>query len=90
MADFHCPYCGRLVYNHELTNRELGILRLIGSGHTNKEIARLSRISDQTVKNHVTTIFSKLGVRDRTQAVVLALKTSLFTLDDLDQPGTAG
>lgn len=57
-----------------LSAREIEILELIAKGNSNKEIARQLRISDQTVKNHITSILRKLAVNDRTQAVVLALR----------------
>jgi DNA-binding NarL/FixJ family response regulator len=53
-----------------LSNRESEILAHIADGKSNKEIARLLDISDQTVKNHVTSILKKLSVNDRTAAVV--------------------
>lgn len=57
-----------------LSNREIEILDYIARGNSNKEIARALKISDQTVKNHITSILRKLAVNDRTQAVVLALR----------------
>jgi DNA-binding NarL/FixJ family response regulator len=57
-----------------LSQREMEILRLIVSGLSNKEIAYQLGISHQTVKNHITTILGKLGVADRTQAAVYALR----------------
>lgn len=57
-----------------LSGREIEILEQIAKGNSNKEIARLLHISDQTVKNHITSILRKLAVNDRTQAVVLALR----------------
>ena len=55
-----------------LTKRELEVLRHIASGRSNAEIASLLYVSDETVKTHASRIFMKLGVRDRTQAVILA------------------
>ena len=55
-----------------LTKRELEVLRHIACGRTNAEIARLLFVSDETVKTHASRVFSKLGARDRTQAVILA------------------
>jgi DNA-binding NarL/FixJ family response regulator len=56
-----------------LTDREKTILRLIAGGYSNHEISELLAISDGTVKNHVSSILSKLGVRDRTRAVLKAI-----------------
>ena len=53
-----------------LSNRELEILRLVATGASNKEIAATLVIAEGTVKNHVTNILGKLGVRDRTQAAL--------------------
>jgi len=60
-----------------LSARETEVLSGVLRGMSNKEIASLLGISHQTVKNHVTSILRKLGVEDRTQAVVLALKYNL-------------
>jgi len=57
-----------------LTPREMEVLDLIAKGSSNKEIARILKISDQTVKNHITSILRKLNVNDRTEAVVYALR----------------
>jgi DNA-binding NarL/FixJ family response regulator len=70
---------GELLFEAErflspLSQREMEILRLVVKGMSNKEIAYNLGISHQTVKNHITAILSKLGVADRTQAAVLALR----------------
>lgn len=57
-----------------LSQREVEVLDYIAKGNSNKEIARALSISDQTVKNHITSIMRKLAVNDRTQAVVYALR----------------
>jgi DNA-binding NarL/FixJ family response regulator len=57
-----------------LSEREMEVLKCIASGLSNKEIALALGISHQTVKNHVTSILHKLGVEDRTQAVLYALR----------------
>ncbi|MEL6129385.1 MAG: response regulator transcription factor [Cyanobacteria bacterium J06628_4] len=60
----------------ELTPREKDVLRLIGTGANNREIAEALFLSEGTVKNHVTRLLGRLGVRDRTQAALLAAKLS--------------
>jgi DNA-binding NarL/FixJ family response regulator len=57
-----------------LSSREIEILDYIARGNSNKEIAKALKISDQTVKNHITSILKKLSVNDRTAAVVYALR----------------
>jgi DNA-binding NarL/FixJ family response regulator len=57
-----------------LTKRELEILRLMAGGYSNKEIADALGTAEGTVKNHASSILSKLGVRDRTRAVLKALE----------------
>lgn len=57
-----------------LSNREIEILDYIARGNSNKQIARVFGISEQTVKNHVISMLRKLAARDRTQAVVIALE----------------
>jgi DNA-binding NarL/FixJ family response regulator len=59
-----------------LSSREIEILDYIARGNSNKEIAKSLKISDQTVKNHITSILKKLSVNDRTAAVVYALRHS--------------
>ena len=58
---------------HDLTEREITVLRLVADGKTNKEIANNLDLSEKTVKNHVRNIFHKLQVYDRTQAAILAI-----------------
>lgn len=60
-----------------LTEREKEILCQVAEGMLNKEIAASLNISEQTVKNHISNIFQKLGVADRTQAAVFAIKNGL-------------
>jgi DNA-binding NarL/FixJ family response regulator len=60
-----------------LTEREVEILRLIAEGRSNKEIAAALHLTEGTVKGYVSTIFDKLGVEDRTQAALYAVKNGL-------------
>lgn len=66
----------------DLTVRELEILKLLAKGPTNKEIAQVLGISDNTVRNHVNSILEKLEVSDRTEAATTAIQRGLITVDD--------
>jgi DNA-binding NarL/FixJ family response regulator len=57
-----------------LTSREREVLGLIAEGKSNREIARSLRVSEKTVKAHVSSVLAKLGVQDRTQAAVYAVR----------------
>lgn len=61
-----------------LTERETEVLRLMAAGYSNREIADAIGVSEGTVKNHVSSILSKLGVRDRTRAVLKGLELGLI------------
>lgn len=61
-----------------LTERETEILRLMAGGYSNKEIANALNVAEGTVKNHVSSILSKMGVRDRTRAVLKAFEVGLI------------
>ena len=68
----------------ELTRREVEVLKMIASGSSNKEIASTLSISERTVKNHVSNIFKKIDVSDRTQAAVFAIKNDIIKLKVID------
>jgi NarL family two-component system response regulator LiaR len=68
----------------DLSERELEVLGLLARGLTNAEIAKRLYLSEGTVRNYVSSILAKLGVPDRTQAAVLALRYGLADLRDLD------
>lgn len=63
-----------------LTRRELEVLKLLAVGMYNKEIAENLNISERTVKNHVSNIFKKISVTDRTQAAVFAIRNGLVII----------
>jgi DNA-binding NarL/FixJ family response regulator len=72
------PHPGRThPRHHSLTEREVGVLRLLAAGRTDKQIADELRVSKRTVTTHVTHILSKLGAANRTEAVAAALRTGL-------------
>jgi two-component system NarL family response regulator len=66
--------------NPELSERELEVLRLMAQGKGNQEIGTVLNIGESTVKSHVNRILSKLGVSDRTQAVITAVKRGIVSL----------
>lgn len=72
LTDNHDSYEG-------LTERELGILQLVGKGMSNKQIGKQLFISDRTVQAHLSNIFSKLGVNSRTEAVMHAVRRGWIT-----------
>ena len=63
-----------------LTKRELEVLIQVANGMFNKEIATTLNISERTVKNHISNIFKKIDVSDRTQAAVFAIKNDIIKL----------
>ncbi|MEX1019514.1 MAG: response regulator transcription factor [Litorilinea sp.] len=64
----------------QLSGREIEVLTLVSQGHSNKDIARELHISTATVKTHLIHIYGKLGVSDRTAAVILALEKGILRL----------
>jgi DNA-binding NarL/FixJ family response regulator len=75
------PYSDPGEPNYPLSNREMEVLTSVTKGMSNKEIAISMGISQQTVKNHVTSILRKLGVEDRTQAAIYALRRGWVRLN---------
>lgn len=65
-----------------LTQRERQILTYIADGNTNKQIAGILEISEQTIKNHVSAILRKLNANDRAHAVVLAIRRGWISLGE--------
>jgi len=65
-----------------LSARELEVLQLVVQGHTNKEIAQSLFISDITARNHVISVLSKLGAKDRTEAATIAIRRGLVRLSE--------
>jgi DNA-binding NarL/FixJ family response regulator len=66
--------------SEELSDRELEVLQLMAKGAANKEIGAALHISQSTVKTHISSIFQKMGVNDRTSAVTEALKKGIINL----------
>ena len=63
-----------------LTKRELEVLKLMAVGSYNKEIGKKLNISERTVKNHISSIFKKIDVSDRTQAAIFAIRNNLISI----------
>jgi len=63
-----------------LSRREIEILDYVAGGHSNKQISNRCDISEHTVKNHLTTIMQKLNAKDRTHAVVTALRAGWLSI----------
>ncbi|MDX1662559.1 MAG: response regulator transcription factor [Candidatus Promineifilaceae bacterium] len=70
-----------------LSKREVDVLRVMARGYTNSKIAEELFITEQTVKNHVSSIFSKLGVETRVEAVLYALRHGLASPESADDTG---
>ena len=66
----------------ELTEREADILRLLAQGHSNQEIAEALQVSEKTVRNRLSEIFSKLRLNNRTEAALYALREGIASLRD--------
>jgi two-component system, NarL family, response regulator LiaR len=70
--------------NNRLTERETEILRQLAHGLTNREIAQMLVISEETVKTHVANVLAKLQLAHRSQAIIYALKQGLISMDELE------
>lgn len=68
---------------HDLTPRETDVLRHVALGRSNREIAAALSVGEETIKTHLTHLLAKLGVDNRAQAAVQALKRGIVDLDDL-------
>jgi DNA-binding NarL/FixJ family response regulator len=68
--------------DHDLTERELEVLREVATGCSTPEVAQRLFISQKTVKNHLAAIYAKLDARDRTEAVVKAIRMGVVRIDD--------
>ncbi|GLH98123.1 response regulator [Phytohabitans aurantiacus] len=73
------PRPGPVIGLDRLTDRERETLELLGQGRSNAEIAAAFTVSEHTVKTHVSNVLSKLGLRDRVQAVICAYESGLIT-----------
>jgi DNA-binding NarL/FixJ family response regulator len=73
-----------------LSPRELEVLSRLARGETNREIGRTLSISDQTVKNHISSVLRKLAVVDRTQAVVVGVRRGWIDLSEGPGPSARG
>ena len=62
-----------------LTEREVEVLRLLGQGQSNKQIAHELHVREETVKTHVSKVLHKLGLQSRTQAALYAMRNGLMT-----------
>jgi len=69
--------------SEHLSDREIGVIKLAAKGMTNKDIADELHLSRRTVEGHLRTIFNKLGVGSRTEAVLCGLRKNWFALEDL-------
>ena len=74
----HQKKIGESVVNSVLTEREADVIKLVARGQSNKEIAREMNISAETVKTHLKNMFEKLGVQQRSQAVLMARSLGLL------------
>jgi len=69
--------CSKEIEKYDLTDREVTIIKEIANGLSNKEISEKLFLSEGTIKNNISTILSKLDLRDRTQIAIFAFKIGL-------------
>jgi NarL family two-component system response regulator LiaR len=74
----------------DLSEREVDVIRLVASGYTDHEIAQELWITTVTVRSHIYRILSKLGLKNRVQATLYAIRTGLVTLEEARPPGQSG
>jgi DNA-binding NarL/FixJ family response regulator len=79
--DSAAPFAGKA----DLTSRELQIVMAVGAGYANKEIAERLSLSEHTVKHHLSSIFNKLGVANRLEVALFAIKHQLLDEDQASQ-----
>jgi DNA-binding NarL/FixJ family response regulator len=84
------PHRGPPPELHDLTERELDVMRLVARGLTNAEMATKLHLGEATVKSHVAHILAKLRLRDRTQTVVIAHETGLLEPGKTERPPPPG
>jgi DNA-binding NarL/FixJ family response regulator len=68
----------------QISDREIDIIKLAAQGMSNKSIADELHLSNRTIEGHLRTIFNKLGVGSRTEAVLYGLKKGWFTLEEIN------
>ena len=85
IAQQHLPESQKTPTTHMFSKRENEVLQLMARGLSNSDIARQLYLSEGTIRNYTSSIFSKLDVSDRTQAVITALRYGLVNLKTLDQ-----
>ena len=85
IAQQHLPEAQKTPTTHMFSKRENEVLQLMARGLSNSDIARQLYLSEGTIRNYTSSIFSKLDVSDRTQAVITALRYGLVNLKTQDQ-----
>ncbi len=88
--DIRESLAGEYPSNHPLSPRELEVLTYVGAGLRNRQIAEALGLSEHTIKNHLTAILHKLGVPNRTRAVMYAARQGWLDLDDVPDESPVG